>query len=114
MASQDDTRPFTAPTLHRWAWISAVVFFVAGDFVTTTLGLTVDGVVERNSILAPLVAEHGVVVILVLKAVVVGGGYVFYRTLPRPHDVGVPLGFATVGVAVTGWNVVVLWTALLA
>ncbi|MGM0397851.1 MAG: hypothetical protein ACQEQY_02550 [Halobacteriota archaeon] len=114
MPRQDGHQPFTSPTVHRWAWIFVAVFFVGGDFVTTSLGLSVAGVVERNSFLAPLVAEYGVVVILVLKAIVVGTGYAVYRHLPRPHDVGVPLGFATVGVAVTGWNVVVLWTALLA
>lgn len=114
MPRADGRRPFTSPTLHRWAWILVAVFFVGGDFVTTGFGLTVGGVVERNSFLAPLILEYGVGVILVVKALVVGGGYVAYRLIPRPHDVGVPLGFATVGVAVTGWNLLVVGTAVLA
>lgn len=114
MPRQDGYRPSTSPTTHRRVWLVVVIFFVGGDVLTTGLGLSVAGVVERNAVLAPLVADHGMAAILLLKGIVVGGGYLCYRVLPDPHDIGVPLGFATVGMAVTGWNLLVLGTAILA
>ncbi|MFW5937465.1 MAG: hypothetical protein ACOCSN_00855 [Halanaeroarchaeum sp.] len=106
-------RDLPAPTVDRWAWLFVVVFFVGGDLVTTGLGLQVHGVVEQNPMLAPILAEHGLAAMVVLKGLVVGGGYVFYRSVPHPHGLGVPIGFAVVGVAVTGWNLFVVASALL-
>lgn len=107
-------RPGQLPTprLDRWAWLLVVVFFVGGDLVTTGLGLRLHGVAEQNPILAPILTDHGFVAMLVLKGIVVAGGYLLYRYVPHPQDLGVPIGFAVVGVAVTGWNLAVLAAAL--
>lgn len=108
------SREFAPPTVDRWAWLFVVVFFVGGDLVTTGLGLQVHGVVEQNPMLAPVLADHGLVSMVVLKGIVVGGGYVLYRSVPHPHGLGVPIGFAVVGVLVTGWNLLIVASALVA
>lgn len=92
-------------------WVLAVAFFGVGDLATTAAGLAVDPVVE----LAPTVrtvAEGWVLPVMVLlKGAVFALSYLLWRATPRPHDVGVPLGLATLGILVTGWNAVVLVVA---
>lgn len=106
-------RPLPSPlSVHRWAWVLAAGFFIVGDVVTTGIGLSLPGVVERNPAVVSLVTDHGFVAMVALKALVVGAAYLVYRVTPRPHAVGIPLGFAVVGVAVTGWNLLVLATAV--
>lgn len=89
-------------------WALAFLFFCVGDVVTTHVGLSMHGVVEAGPVVAPLLREHGLAGMVLLKAVIVGGAYGATRIVPDPQSVGVPLGLALVGVAVTGWNLVVL------
>ena len=112
MASSVRHPPRQSPSLHGLAWLFVAVFFVVGDVVTTVVGLRLPGVVERNPAVVALLGEHGFAAMVALKALVVSVAYLVYRVAPHPHAVGIPLGFAAIGVAVTGWNLVVLATAL--
>lgn len=93
---------------QRKLWGLAFLFFCVGDLVTTHVGLSVQGVVEVGPVVGPLLRDHGVAAMVVLKGVTVGAAYGAARVLPDPQSIGVPLGLALVGVLVTGWNLVVL------
>lgn len=94
-------------------WLLAVLFFGVGDVVTTGLGIGMLGVTEAGPVTAPLVRQYGLGVLPVLKVAVFGAGYLLWKTVPRPHCVGVPLGLTVVGISATGWNLHVLVVALL-
>ena len=89
-------------------WGLAFLFFCVGDVVTTHVGLSVQGVVEVGPVVGPLLRDHGLAAMVVLKAGTVGAAYGAARLVPDPQSIGVPLGLALVGVLVTGWNLVVL------
>ena len=97
----------------RELWICAVVFFVGGDLLTTGVGLLAGGVVEVGPVVGPLIEAHGLVAMVPLKLFAVGIGYLIWRVTPAPHDVGVPLGLAVLGVLVTAWNTGVLVLSVL-
>lgn len=92
-------------------WVLALLTFGVGDVVTTWLGLRISGVVEVGPVTTPIVQRYGIAAILGLKGLVFAGGFLAWRLLPPPHRVGIPLGVAVVGVAVTCWNAVVLLAA---
>lgn len=89
-------------------WVFAIIFFGFGDTATTVIGLQSAYVVEVGPLIAPIIRKHGIPAIMVLKLATFGICYVIYRLVPSPHHVGVPLGLATLGVLVTGWNLIVL------
>ncbi|MFW6320389.1 MAG: hypothetical protein ACOC0Z_00945 [Halohasta sp.] len=96
------------PTL----WLLVVASFGVGDLVSTVVGLRLPGVVEAGPVAAPVFDRYGLAGMVGLKLVTIVAGYGCWRALPAPHRVGVPLGLAVVGVAVTGWNTVVVSAAL--
>jgi len=98
----------------RDLWIASLLFFGIGDLLTTGIGLELLGVAEGNHLIAALVERHGFAALALVKLLVLGGCYALWRWLPRAHRSGVPLGLATLGVLVTGWNTVVLTVALVA
>ena len=98
--------------LRAHLWVGAVLFFAVGDVVTTGVGFAVDRVVEIGPVVGPLIERGGIAAMVALKAGVCVGCYAVYRFGPRPQTVGIPLGLATLGVLVTGWNLVVLTVAL--
>jgi hypothetical protein len=98
-----------AHTPHLWAL--ALVFFGAGDLVTTVLGVEVGRAVELGPV-ATLVFPHGYLWLVGLKATTIGGAYLLWRLSPEPHGVGIPLGLATLGVLVSTWNAAVLFATL--
>lgn len=114
MHSRSTRRQALVPSVPVVAWVFAAVFFVVGDLVTTAIGLGALGLAEHNPVIAPFVIRHGLGSIVAIKAFVVGVGYMGYRLLPSAHAVGIPLGFAVVGVGATAWNLTVLGVAVLA
>lgn len=94
-------------------WIITALFFVAGDVLTTVVGLLQGGVAEVGPLVAPLMAEYGLAIMVPMKllALVVCVG--LWRLAPDPHSVGVPLGLAVFGVLVTGWNAGVILASLI-
>jgi hypothetical protein len=93
-------------------WICAVVFFGVGDIATTIVGFQIGYVVEIGPVVGPLIEHYGLGIIGGLKVGVFGICYCMYRFVSAPHNVGVPLGLATFGVLITGWNLLVLIHAL--
>lgn len=93
-------------------WLMACVFFVVGDVVTTSIGVGMGGVVESNPLVAPLLQQYGFGALGAVKLGMLGGCYLVWRQLSRPHCVGIPLGLAVVGVSVTVWNLHVVILAL--
>jgi hypothetical protein len=116
--SRTATRSETTPTtdllldLSRWWWSGALVFYGLGDLLTTALGLQVVPVVEASPVVARAVAASGLWAIVPLKALVFVIAYVLWVAVPRPHNVGVPLGLFAFGLVVTVWNTIVLLTSL--
>ena len=98
---------------QQWAWVFVLLFFVLGDVVTTSVGLSMTGIAERNVVLRPVVESFGVAGMLLVKGSVVGAGYLVARVLPRHQSVAVPVGFLLVGVTVTGWNLMVIGSSVL-
>ena len=101
-------------TTQQWAWVFVVLFFVLGDVVTTSVGLSMAGIAERNEVLKPVIENSGMAGMVGLKAVIVGGGYLLTRALPRPQKFAIPAGLLIVGVSVSVWNLVVVSRVLLA
>ncbi len=81
-------------------WAVAVAFGV-GDLVTTP-GQH-DGVSTQPRGQTTL-EEHAVLVLTGLKATVFVGFFAVWKYVSRPYSIGVPLGLALLGVAVTAWN----------
>lgn len=94
-------------------WLGAVLFFVVGDVVTTSVGLGLGPIVELGPLVAPLIEQYGLAAMIAIKTALLGACYCLYCCVPRPHDVGVPLGLAVLGVLVTGWNLALLTLVLL-
>ncbi|MFB6080117.1 MAG: hypothetical protein ABEJ81_03870 [Haloferacaceae archaeon] len=98
-------------TIHRSRtrlWLVAVLFFAVGDVATTSVGLGSGRIAEAGPVAAPLIGRYGIAALVALKVGTFGCCYLLYRVVPRPHDAGVPLGLATIGVVVTGWNLAVM------
>lgn len=91
---------------HLWA--IAIVFFGIGDLLTTIAGLHFERVIEVGPIAAILYEHFGLASLGLLKLATFGFLFLVWRLIPAPHDVGVPLGLATLGVLVTGWNLSVI------
>ncbi len=94
-------------------WLLAIVFFGLGDLITTSIGISVVGVVEAGPVTAPLLQRYGLSAIVPLKSLVFGCGYLAWKFVPQPHCVGIPLALSLVGISVTGWNIHVLVLAVL-
>jgi hypothetical protein len=97
----------------RLWWYGAIVFFLVGDLVTTFAGLQLRTIVEASPLAAWLINDHGLFLIVPLKLAVVCGFYGFYRVVPDPHNLGVPLGLCALGFVVTVWNGAVIAAAVL-
>jgi hypothetical protein len=94
-------------------WLLAVVFFGIGDVVTTVVGLTVGSSAEANPVVAMLVQQYGIVVLLPLKAALLGTVYALWKWLPLPYPAVVPFALAVLGVGVTVWNTGIILTGTL-
>jgi len=92
----------------RHVWIVALLAYGVGDLVTTGVGVQTPGVVEAGPLPAYLLDAGGIPVFVALKLAVFAVGFLLWRFVPDPHRLGVPLGLATFGVLVTGWNLLVL------
>lgn len=91
-----------------WLWWLAIAFFGVGDFVTTAGAELGPSIAEGNPVVAGVLGTRGFAGFLLLKAVVLVAAYLVWRSLRPPHDVGVPLALAVVGVGLTTWNAFVV------
>lgn len=103
-------RPDDASATRR-LWLLAALGFGVGDVVTTSVGLGTAGVVEANPLLLASLQPLDLVTMVALKVAVFAGCYLFWKRIPDPYAIGVPLGLALSGGLVTAWNVHVLLRA---
>jgi len=97
-----------SPTDSLRVWIVVMLFFGVTDTVTTVIGHGMRGISEAGPLTALFIQQYGLGAIVVLKAVVLVGGYLLWTVSPHPGRVGVPLGLSLVGVSATGWNLYIL------
>lgn len=112
-ASEELTRQFESAlegfrAITGWLWWLAVTFFGMGDLLTTGFATTTAAVVEGSPLVTAALSTHGVGGLVALKVLTFGAAYVAWRSLPEPHDVGVPLALAVLGVGLTTWNMFVI------
>ena len=101
------------PPLPQWGyhelWAVGVLFFGIGDVVTTYIGLGLDGVSEQHPIGVLLLDQYGLIAMVGLKLLAFCGFFVLWRYARRPYSLGVPLGLALLGAAITAWNLHIIW-----
>lgn len=94
-------------------WAIALLFFGAGDLLTTGIGLASGSAAEVGPFVLHLIEQYGLAAMPPMKAVAFLCCYGLWRVTPRPQAVGVPLGLAVLGVLVTAWNTLILSLAML-
>lgn len=94
-------------------WLASLLFWGVGDIGTTIVGyLYISGAAEANPLIASLLGIHGIGILFLIKGGFFGGFYLAWRVVPTPYHVGIPMGLASVGVAVTVWNLFVFVRAV--
>lgn len=94
-------------------WLLVVCAFVVGDVVTTLAGLSTPGVREASPLLADAVHRHGGLALVGGKISVLAGAVPAWWVTRSPYRWGIPVGLSVLGIAVTGWNTVVVAVAAL-
>lgn len=95
----------------RVLWVVTAIGFVGGDLLTTAVGLSGGSVAEVGPLAVHFIEWFGLGAMIPLKLLALGLCLLIWRAVPKPHDVGVPLGLAVFGVLVTVWNTYVLFLA---
>ncbi len=90
-------------------WAIAIASYGVGDLLTTLFGLYGSRATEAGVVAAALVEGYGIAAVIPLKVGSLVLFYLLWRVAPRPHAVGVPLGLAALGGALTAWNAFVLF-----
>jgi hypothetical protein len=116
VSTSEPGRPSPAGALatgDRTCWALGVASFGVGDVATTAVGVGLVGLPEASPVAALAIAHQGLPALAALKVAALAGSYAVWRVVPAPHRVGVPLGLAVLGVAVTAWNLRALAAAVL-
>lgn len=92
-------------------WTLSLVFYGLGDIVTTIIGLQLGGITEVGPLPA-LIAHIGPPAFIGLKTTALVLFACIWKVIPEPHNIGVPLALATLGVLVTTWNLAVILVIL--
>lgn len=95
----------------RTLWTLAVAFFVTGDLLTTSVGVSSGQIAEVGPLGDPIVSRYGVLGMVALKIAVIALSYLAWRIVPDPERVGIPVGLLLIGVLVTLWNLFVVLSA---
>jgi len=91
-----------------WLWWLSITFFGIGDVMTTATTQLAPAIDEGSPVVGWVVYSQGVPGLIGLKLAALALGYVVWRAVGHPHNVGVPLALAVLGVGLTTWNLVVL------
>lgn len=95
--------------LQPLLWLLAIAFYVVGDTVTTGLGLRAAHAEEVGPLALIAIDAAGLPGLVVLKLGFLGLAFGVWAVLDRPSRAAIPLAIAVAGVAVTTWNVFVLF-----
>lgn len=109
-SARDDAASTSIGVSPGGLWAAAVLSYGVGDTATTLFGLGADGVAEAGPIAGAVVEQVGPGGLLLVKVGSFAAFYVAWRVLPSPRRLGVPLALTVVGVAVTLWNLFVLFS----
>lgn len=93
-------------------WVIALIFFGAGDFLTTIIGLQLDRVIEVGPVPA-LILPYGLGPLALLKITFITTLYLIWHKTPTPLNTGIPFGLAILGILVTIWNITIILTTVL-
>lgn len=104
------TRGVAVSSVASVAWAIALAAFGVGDVVTTVVGIALLGATESAPLAAAVIDSFGLAALVVHKAGVFAVAAAVYLVAPRPSRIGIPLGLATLGVAVVAWNLSILAT----
>ena len=94
--------------MHRKLWFLAVIFFVITDLVTTMYAITYTPIIEGNPLPATAIDRYGVWILPLIKGIFTGGMYGFYRIIPDPYRIGIPIGLVSIGIPITVWKTYLL------
>ncbi|WP_226043313.1 hypothetical protein [Natrinema sp. DC36] len=86
-------------------WLLAVALFGIGDTATTMYFLSTSVATEGNPLVAPALEAVGLWILIPWKTAAIGLFYGLYRLVPDDMAIGVPIGLALLGAALTVWNV---------
>lgn len=98
--------------LSPWLWITAVLFFGIGDMITTFVGLYMEWAVEAGPVASWLINQYGIEMLFLLKVVTFLAFYKFWKLIPDPYNIGIPLGLTILGAEVTVWNISILFVSV--
>jgi hypothetical protein len=84
-------------------WAFAVAMFVLGDLVTTAIGIRF-GLVENHVLYHDVSHDILIPLALAVKLVILAAFFFAYELVPEPARLGIPIGLALLGTAVTLWN----------
>lgn len=109
-ASREDAAAASLERSTGMLWVAAVLSYGIGDTATTLFGLGRDGVAEAGPIAGAVVGQIGPGGLLLVKLGSFAAFYAAWRVMSPPRRLGVPLALAVVGVVVTAWNLLVLFS----
>jgi len=104
-ATATPTRQSISPSAI--GWLFAIALFGVGDLVTTIYFIVEYGAVETHPVGAVAIDQFGLWVLVPWKAAALVGFYAFYRLVPRPYALGVPIGLALLGAFTSTWNTLI-------
>lgn len=112
---QDEPRPLRteSPSTDRVLWSAVFVAFVAGDAVTTSVGLRFAGVVESHPVSASVLLSAGVLGMVAAKVFVTAVAALLYTQADDRYRTAIPLSLAVFGVLIVVVNVAVILTVVL-
>ena len=87
--------------LNKLAWGAAFSTWVIGDIATTAYGLSQPQVVEASPTSQQVLESAGYSGMIATKLLVTAGFVGLQEITPEEYNIGVPLGLATIGTAVT-------------
>jgi hypothetical protein len=91
-----------------WLWWLSITFFGIGDIITTSATTLAIPVNEGSPLVRWQLETGGIAGLVMLKIVAFTIAYIVWRKVESPHNVGVPLALAVLGIGLTTWNLFVL------
>lgn len=104
-----DDRLDSYATIVRGSWGMALIYFGVLDVFLTMIAVGFGLADEANPFVAAAIDRYTLWILPVWKVVVLGIWYQVFRTVPRPYNVGVPIGLALLGFVTICWNIAVLF-----
>lgn len=89
-------------------WGLSIAFYGIGDLLTTATTELWGTLAEGSPVVWIVIQSNGLAGLVLLKLGVFVVAYAIWHLVGHPHNVGVPLALAIIGVTLTTWNMVIL------